>query len=79
VDLPFRFDAQAVTECATECGVIVMPMAFFAFDGSQDNRIRLAFSAVDPSQISTGITALGRFIAHKLVLASHRSHTPLVG
>ncbi|MBN3772776.1 PLP-dependent aminotransferase family protein [Burkholderia sp. Se-20378] len=77
VDLPFRFDAQAVTACATECHVIVMPMAFFAFDNSHDQRIRLAFSAVDPSQIRTGIAALGRFIERKMTQAQSRSGTPI--
>jgi len=67
LDLPFRFDADAVAECANEHGVIVMPMSFFALDASQDRRIRLAFSAVEPAQIAAGIRALGSYVARRRV------------
>jgi len=70
LDLPFRFDADAVTECAERYGVIVMPMSFFALDDSQDRRVRLAFSAVEPAQIRVGISNLGRFVRERL-----RGHT----
>ncbi|MFC5743210.1 PLP-dependent aminotransferase family protein [Dyella tabacisoli] len=66
LDLPFRFDAEAVTACAVEHGVIVMPMAFFALDASQDRRIRLAFSSVDAAQIAAGVSALGAYIAQRI-------------
>jgi (S)-3,5-dihydroxyphenylglycine transaminase len=66
VDLPFKFDANAVNECASQDNVIVMPMSFFALDDSQDQRIRLAFSVVEPQQIRTGVTALGRYVARRL-------------
>lgn len=70
MDTPLRFDADAVTECATQDGVIVLPMAFFAFDDSQDRRIRLAFSAVEPERIRLGIAALSRFIARRSAACS---------
>jgi (S)-3,5-dihydroxyphenylglycine transaminase len=66
LDLPFIFDANCVAECATNYGVIVMPMSFFALDTSQDSRIRLAFSSVTPSQIGAGIAALSRFVAQHM-------------
>ncbi|MBV9760258.1 MAG: PLP-dependent aminotransferase family protein [Acidobacteriaceae bacterium] len=64
--VPFRFDADSVTDCATKHGVVVMPMSFFAFDKSQDHRIRLAFTCVDPEQIRIGIEALGDFVASRM-------------
>jgi len=73
LDLPFRFDANAVTECATNYGVIVMPMAFFAFDSSQDQRIRLAFSSAEPEQICEGVNALGRYVMKRIVRDGHMS------
>jgi (S)-3,5-dihydroxyphenylglycine transaminase len=72
LDLPFRFDVQDVAECASDYGVIVMPMAFFAFDGSQDRRIRLAFSNADVGQIREGIVSLGHFVSDKMASTPHR-------
>ena len=66
VDLPFKFDAESVNECASQDSVIVAPMSFFAFDNSQDHRIRLAFSAVGSEQIRTGISSLGRYVVRRL-------------
>lgn len=66
MDLPLRFDGNSAAECAAEHGVIVMPMSFFALDESQDYRIRLSFSAVDPDQIRVGISSLARYIAKRM-------------
>lgn len=66
LDLPFRFGADDVDECARRDNVIVMPMSFFALDDSQDCRVRLAFSAVTPEQIRTSVTGLGRYIERRL-------------
>jgi len=66
VDLPFRFDAEAVRECATNYGVIVMPMSFFALDNSQDQRIRLSFSAVNPEQIRIGLASLAQYVGQRM-------------
>jgi (S)-3,5-dihydroxyphenylglycine transaminase len=66
LDLPFRFDAEAVLECATHYGVIVMPMSFFSLDNSQDQRVRLAFSDVDPQQIRVGVTSLARYVERRM-------------
>ncbi|MCW1413725.1 PLP-dependent aminotransferase family protein [Rhizobium sp. 1AS11] len=66
LDLPFRFSAESMNECARDDNVIVMPMSFFALDDSQDYRIRLAFSAVTPEQIRTSVTGLGRYVARRL-------------
>lgn len=66
MDLPFKFDAGHVAQCATDHGVIVMPMSFFAFDESQDHRIRLAFSSIDPPGIRAGITSLAEYLKRRL-------------
>ncbi|RUL69269.1 PLP-dependent aminotransferase family protein [Dyella choica] len=66
MDLPFRFTADAVVECATRFQVIVMPLAFFALDDSQDRRIRLAFSAVDRDDIASGVASLSRYVTQRL-------------
>lgn len=66
MDLPFRFNIEAVNECATNYGVIVMPLAFFALDSSQDRRIRLAFSSADPVRICKGVAALSRFVMKRM-------------
>lgn len=63
--LQFVFDHHSVIQCATEYGIIVTPMSFFALDNSQDRSIRLAFSALSPNQIREGITSLARFLAQR--------------
>ncbi len=75
VDLPFAFDAAAVDECVNEEGVIVMPMAFFALDASQDRRIRLAFSAVGPERIAAGVDALARYLSRRMATQAHARET----
>ncbi|BDU21548.1 GntR family transcriptional regulator [Dyella sp. GSA-30] len=66
LDVPISFDAEAVADCATRDGVIVLPMAFFAFDQTQNRRIRLAFSAESPDRIRAGVAALSRFIVRRV-------------
>ncbi|HEX7813581.1 PLP-dependent aminotransferase family protein [Dyella sp.] len=66
LDVPIDFHAELVADCAVQEGVIVLPMAFFAFDQTQNRRIRLAFSAQHPERIRAGVAALSRFIARKL-------------
>ena len=75
VDVPMRFDGDAVTECATRDGVIVLPMSFFAFDASQDHRIRLAFSAVEPDRIRAGVHGLSRFVARHVGANARRERS----
>jgi (S)-3,5-dihydroxyphenylglycine transaminase len=66
LDIPFKFDSRDVVDCATNCDVIVMPMSFFAFDDSQDQRVRLSFSAVEPQQICPAITSLAQYVASRI-------------
>jgi (S)-3,5-dihydroxyphenylglycine transaminase len=66
VDLPFEVEARHVSECALAHGVLMMPMAFFALDDSQNRRMRLSFSAVSPGEIRQGIRALGDYIAGRI-------------
>lgn len=70
VDLPFTFDAEAVVRCATDYGVIAMPMAFFAFDNAHDHRVRLAFSSVTSDRISAAVEGFGRYVNGRI---EHRS------
>lgn len=65
--LPFRFDSQALCECATSYGVIVTPMEFFALDESQNRSVRLAFSGSDPEQIRTGIMSFAKYVERRVV------------
>jgi (S)-3,5-dihydroxyphenylglycine transaminase len=81
LNLPFRFGADAVTECAMNYGVIVMPMSFFALDDSQDQRVRLAFSGTDSQRIRAGVTALARYVAERMgceLPVSERLERPLM-
>jgi (S)-3,5-dihydroxyphenylglycine transaminase len=64
--LPFRFDAASVNECASEFGVIVTPMSFFALDESQNCVVRLAFSSLDPQTVGLGVAALTRYVNWRL-------------
>ncbi|MGY4501139.1 hypothetical protein ACVWYH_005070 [Bradyrhizobium sp. GM24.11] len=41
-----------------------VPLSFFALDNSQDHQTRLAFSALTPEQIQTGVTRLGGSVAN---------------
>jgi (S)-3,5-dihydroxyphenylglycine transaminase len=66
LDLPFQFGAEDVVDCATNYGVIVMPMSFFAFDDSQDQRVRLSFSAAEPQQIRVAISSLARYATSRI-------------
>lgn len=66
LDLPFEFDADNVVECATDYGVIVMPMAFFSSDRSQNRSVRLSFSAVTPDQIDTAVDVFGRYVTKRM-------------
>ena len=71
LDLPFRFDVEAAVECATNYGVIVMPMSFFALDNSQDHRIRLSFSAADAQQIRAGVASLAQYVSWRMERGLH--------
>jgi (S)-3,5-dihydroxyphenylglycine transaminase len=66
LDLPFEVDGTVANECASKFGVIVMPMAFFALDSSQNKRVRLAFSSASHEQISKGVEALGNYVAREI-------------
>ena len=66
LDVPFQIDAEAVTECSTNYGVIIMPMRFFSLDDSQNRRIRLAFSDLNPDQIQVGVDSLARYAKYRI-------------
>lgn len=64
--LTFEFGEHEMRHCAREYGVIVMPMSFFALDGSRQKSIRIAFSNVQPQQIRAGVDRLSTYIKHSL-------------
>jgi (S)-3,5-dihydroxyphenylglycine transaminase len=66
LDLPFKFGSEDVVDCATNHGVIVMPMSFFAFDDSQDHRVRLSFSAAEPERVRTAVASLARYVTSRI-------------
>ncbi|PKV11648.1 PLP-dependent aminotransferase family protein [Xanthomonas prunicola] len=66
VTLPFVFAAEEAASCARECGVLVMPLSFFAIDGSCRQQVRLAYSNVATERIAEGIARFSRFVRHRL-------------
>ncbi|OAX66915.1 GntR family transcriptional regulator [Xanthomonas translucens pv. arrhenatheri] len=66
VTLPFVFAAEEAACCARECGVLVMPLCFFAIDGSCRQQVRLAYSNVATDRIAEGIARFARFVRHRL-------------
>jgi len=71
ISLPFPMDLNDTLECARDYGVIVMPMRFFALDRSQDNVVRLAFSAISAQQVERGIHAFARYVAARMASQPH--------
>ena len=66
LQLPFGFGETEMLECAAEHDVVVMPMSFFALDGSCQDRVRLAFSNVTPEAITTGVERFARYVRRRL-------------
>ncbi|KOR39355.1 GntR family transcriptional regulator [Xanthomonas oryzae] len=66
VTLPFVFAAEEAASCARECGVLVMPLSFFAIDSSCGQQVRLAYSNVATDKIAEGIARFARFVRHRL-------------
>ncbi|MFC7518453.1 PLP-dependent aminotransferase family protein [Herbaspirillum sp. GCM10030257] len=64
--LPFKFGREEAEICASEYGVLTMPLSFFALGEDGRNQVRLAFSNSEPEQIRTGIERLGRFVTARL-------------
>jgi (S)-3,5-dihydroxyphenylglycine transaminase len=62
--VPFDFGTQEFLRCASDSGVVVMPMNFFSPAQSFPREIRLAFSNSTPAQIETGIARLASFFAN---------------
>jgi len=62
LELPFAFGEREVFRCAQDYQVVPLPMSFFALDGSQDKRVRMAFSNVSEAQITAGVAQFARFV-----------------
>lgn len=69
VSLPFDFGQEQTAQCASEHGVIVMPMTFFALDGTHRREVRLAFSNTDEREIEAGVARFARYVETQLSLA----------
>ncbi|WP_243412342.1 PLP-dependent aminotransferase family protein [Cognatiluteimonas telluris] len=62
LELPFAFGQEQVSHCAENYQVIPLPMSFLALDGSQDRRVRMAFSNVSEAQIDAGVSRFADFV-----------------
>ena len=68
VRLPFDFKFEEAQMCASDYGVLVMPLSFFALNGEHDTCVRLAFSNGTPQSIRTGVERFSRFVKDHLAL-----------
>ncbi|WP_223619950.1 PLP-dependent aminotransferase family protein [Lysobacter sp. ESA13C] len=66
VQMPFAFGQAEVERCASEFGVIPMPMSYFALDSTQNASVRMAFSNVSDEQIIHGVDRFSRFVHGRL-------------
>ncbi len=67
LEVPFKVEEANVIECAEQYKVIFCPMSFFYLDGiGGDHEIRLAFSNLEPAEITTAIERLSKYILSKL-------------
>lgn len=66
VTLPFDFRMREAQQCASDYGILVMPLSFFALDQRQDQRVRLAFSNASPDLIDEGVRRFSRFVRDKI-------------
>ncbi|WP_445233605.1 aminotransferase-like domain-containing protein [Duganella rhizosphaerae] len=64
--LPFPFRRREAEICASDYGVLVMPLSFFALGTEEDYRVRLAFSNATPELIADGVVRLARFVRDAL-------------
>ncbi len=66
VTLPFAFKAREAQMCASDYGVLAMPLSFFALNDAHDTCVRLAFSNGTPASIRTGVERFSRFVKDQL-------------
>jgi DNA-binding transcriptional MocR family regulator len=66
VDLPESLDTGSLLAVAAERGVPYVKGADFSCSGGGRSSLRLAFSAVQPEQISEGVARLGELLAESL-------------
>ena len=64
--VPFLVTDADLQTSADQFGVLWTPMSYFFVDQECANQIRLSFSYVTPQQIADGISALARFIQHRI-------------
>jgi len=62
ITLPFDFDEEALSSCARDFGVIVVPMAYFSLTPGRQHQIRLSFCSNTLQEIETGVDQLAQFI-----------------
>ena len=66
LSLPFAFGQAEFEQCMSQHQVLVMPMQAFSTAGHHCDRIRLAFSNVDPAMIEQGVARLAEFILKRI-------------
>jgi (S)-3,5-dihydroxyphenylglycine transaminase len=67
ITLPFEFGAAELALCASDYQILCLPVSFFSIDGSQRNKVRLAYSNIDAQAITEGITRFSHFIKNRLL------------
>lgn len=62
VELPGRFDSEAMAPLAAEHGIVYLPGSFFYPDRRTSNALRLGFTTLSPREIEEGADRLGAAI-----------------
>jgi len=73
VKLPEPLDAADLAARAEREGVSFLPGRHFAIARPHTHELRLSFAGLDPQQISTGLSVLGRIFRSELNDALERS------
>ncbi|MGA4607273.1 PLP-dependent aminotransferase family protein [Pseudoalteromonas maricaloris] len=68
VNLPFEFNEQDVYTCASETGVICMPVSFFSLNPEAwQSSVRIAFSNYDPADLEEGVRRFGQYVSNRII------------
>lgn len=66
VSLPFEFDSEEMLRCASDFGVTCMPMRYFSTTTFNDCEVRLSFSAIDITDLSSATDGFVRYLRARL-------------
>lgn len=73
--LPVAIDAQALSRCVAEFGVIFCPMSMFYLGDGGHNQVRLSFSYLSVAQIESGIGKLAEFLKKEITSSRTLNYT----